>query len=223
MSVRLEQRMHEMGLTQGELARRVGTAQPTIHRMLQGIHSKHLPRVATELGVTVEWLLYGVGDPGPGRPSHIVEWEDPEDLPPSRFCLIPRKAVRLSCGDGHRVEVEPEDAPPLVFSTAWVRKMGLHRDNAVVVEARGDSMAPRIRDGDTLLVDLGKKKPSDGNIYALRYGDDLKVKRLFRRYDGALTLVSDSAEYPDEAVPPDALAAGLVEIIGLVVWIAGQP
>lgn len=223
MAARLEQRMNEMGLTQGELARRVGTAQMTIHRMLQGSNSKFLPKVASELGTSVEWLLHGVGDPGPGRPSHIVEWENPEDLPPSRFCLIPRKHVRLSCGDGNRIDIEPEDAPPLAFSTAWVRKMGLRRDNAVVVEARGDSMAPRIRDGDTLLVDLGKKHVSDGNVYALRYGDDLKVKRLFRRYDGALILVSDADEYPDETITPEVLAAGWVEIIGLVIWIAGQP
>ena len=223
MAARLQQRMSEVGLSQGELARRVGTSQATIHRMLHGGNSRYITQVASELGTTAEWLLHGVGEPGAGRPQQIIEWEDPEDLPPSRFCLIPRKKVSLACGDGMHVVVEPEDAPPLAFSSAWIRKIGLKKENAVLAEARGASMAPRIADGDLLLVDMGRKSVSEGQVYALRYGDDLKVKRLFRRYDGALILVSDADEYPDETIDPSALEQGWVEIIGKVVWVAGQP
>ncbi len=76
---RVQQRMEELGLSQSELARRVGVAQPTIyqliHRSKKG--STHLHRIARELGTTPAYLTGETDDPDenapPPPPAPVVQ------------------------------------------------------------------------------------------------------------------------------------------------------
>ena len=45
---------------------------------------------------------------------------------------------------------------------------------------RGDSMEPRLSEGDLILVDRAQQQISDGIAYVLRLGDDLLVKYVQR-------------------------------------------
>ncbi len=49
-------------------------------------------------------------------------------------------------------------------------------------------MAQLIRKGDVLLVDLSDRALHDGRIFAIRYAHELRLRRIFRRYDGWLIL-----------------------------------
>ncbi|WP_165913560.1 LexA family transcriptional regulator [Marichromatium gracile] len=152
----------------------------------------------------------------------IVVWDDPADLPEGQYVLIPRRRVAFSAGNGNLV-FEEEEAPPLAFTSDWARQTGVRPSNAVVVYAKGDSMEPSICDGDVLLIDIDTAGDDirDGQVYAIRYGHELRVKRLFRRYDGSLILRSDNAgRYPEEIIPPKD-QNGQVHVIGRVVWRAG--
>ncbi|KXX64201.1 hypothetical protein AY586_14735 [Marichromatium gracile] len=136
--------------------------------------------------------------------------------------MIPRRRVAFSAGNGNLV-FEEEEAPPLAFTSDWARQTGVRPSNAVVVYAKGDSMEPSICDGDVLLIDIDTAGDDirDGQVYAIRYGHELRVKRLFRRYDGSLILRSDNAgRYPEEIIPPKD-QSGQVHVIGRVVWRAG--
>lgn len=79
----------------------------------------------------------------------------------------------------------------------------------------GDSMVPTIYDGDFAFVDCGDQAVRDGNVYLLRYGDGFRVKRLMKRFDGSIVLVSDNKKYPDELVTEDQ-AAQFVTVLGRV-------
>lgn len=172
-------------------------------------------------GINPEWILHGTGPKfTSGGRTPISAWDDPEHLPADQYVLIPRRRVALSAGNGHLL-FEDEEAPPIPLSTTLVRRLGLRAADAVLVYAEGDSMEPGICDGDLLLVDLAARDVREGAIYALRYADQLRVKRLFRRYDGGLILRSDNAaRYPDEAIPPEH-QDGHVAIIGRVIWRGG--
>lgn len=167
----------------------------------------------------------GVAEAGPSgnvarAATPIVAWETPEDLPQDQYVLVERRRVRPSAGEGALI-FEEEQAPPLAFTTSWIKREGLKRHNLVIVGASGDSMEPTIHDGDSLMVNLGQREVVDGLVYVLRYGGELRIKRLFRRYDGALIVRSDnSAKYPEEVIPPEHLD-GQVQVIGRVVWRAG--
>lgn len=150
----------------------------------------------------------------------ILDWQDHEDLPLGQYVLLARISARLSATN-NRLVYEPENLPPLPFTTAWIKNKGLRRRNLVMLEAVGENMEPRIFSGNTLLIDRGETVVEDGRIYALRYGQQLRVQRLFRRYDGALIMQSYNQLYRDEIIPLEALN-DQVEIIGRVVWSGGE-
>ena len=51
-----------------------------------------------------------------------------------------------------------------------------------------------------------------GKVYAIRYGAELKIKRLSKRFDGALIIDSDNPLYDREVVDPSQLEH--ISIIG---------
>lgn len=65
LSTRLRRRLAETGLSQSELARRVGVRQSTIYALLAGDShgSKHLHLIARELGTTPAYLTGETDDP----------------------------------------------------------------------------------------------------------------------------------------------------------------
>jgi phage repressor protein C with HTH and peptisase S24 domain len=180
-------------------------------------------RIEHHLGLERGWMDQPHELPSEPREAHaqIITWTSPDDLPGHSYVLIRRRRVRCSAGNGGMV-FEEEETAPLAFCADWIRRVGLRATDAVVVYASGDSMEPAIRDGDILLVDLARAEVTDGHVFALRYADDLRVKRLFRRYDGGLILRSDNqARYPDEVIPPEH-QDGHVHVIGRVIWRAGE-
>ncbi|KKI17483.1 helix-turn-helix domain-containing protein [Sphingomonas sp. Ag1] len=67
---RLQKRMSEFGLSQSELARRVGVTQTTIRKLVSGggYGSKYLHLIARELLTTPEYLTGEADDPAAGAP-----------------------------------------------------------------------------------------------------------------------------------------------------------
>ena len=76
-------------------------------------------------------------------------------------------------------------------------------------------MEPFLFPRDTILVNQDETNVIDGKLYAIRYGDELRVKYLSRRLDGTLILHSANPRYKDEEVPPE-LANEHISVIGRV-------
>ena len=111
----------------------------------------------------------------------------------------------------------------LAFDVDFVRTR-LHRDPKylVLIEARGDSMEPTIRDGSILTVDLTPDQPlQSASLYVIRVDDDLMVKRLERRLDGGLIVHSDNPRYAPETVARAQL--GQLQILGQVLLVSAPP
>jgi phage repressor protein C with HTH and peptisase S24 domain len=80
-------------------------------------------------------------------------------------------------------------------------------------------MLPTIKDGDTLLVDTGDRGVGTFGIYVLDIGGQRLVKRVQRKHDGTLVLISDNPIYQPDVV--GKAEAGNVTVIGRVVWLGG--
>ncbi|WP_275427607.1 S24 family peptidase, partial [Stenotrophomonas maltophilia] len=80
----------------------------------------------------------------------------------------------------------------------------------------GDSMEPLLCDGDTVLVDHTKSTVQDAAVYVVRLDDHLYAKRLQRRFDGSVSIISENKAYTEMIVPKAKLSD--LEIIGRVVW-----
>lgn len=225
LAERAKLRMKELDLNQVQLGELAGISQNTVHKILSGKtrETKKLALIARALKCSAEWLATGQGpmeqtDNIPGaRP--VLAWDKREDLPDSHL-LVRHVRVRFSAGSG-QIEFEEEDDGHLAFTRRWMKKRGLNPDQLLVVSAIGDSMVPTIMDGSSIVLDRTQCVPQDGHIYAMRYGDELRVKRIYKRYDGGLVLRSDNGEkYPDEAIPPDDLQH--ITIIGRVVHVSND-
>ncbi len=76
-------------------------------------------------------------------------------------------------------------------------------------------MEPLLYARDTILVNEEETTVVDGKLYAIRYGDELRVKYLRKLLDGTLVLHSVNPLYDDEKVSPE-LAQEHISIIGRV-------
>ena len=216
------------GLTQQQIADQVGVTKSSVAQW-EGGQTKHLRgenllKVAQVLNVDPDWLISGRGNALQSNVKvsfrRIIAWESPDDLPDGQYIFVPRSFARFSAGSGE-LFFEDVEGPALPFTTQWIKSRNLYRSSLILVDAKGDSMQPRIHDGDILLVNRRiDSNFEDGKIYVIRYGDELCVKRLYHRYDGSWIIRSDNRErYPDETIPRDSLEN--IELLGRVVWIAG--
>jgi repressor LexA len=120
--------------------------------------------------------------------------------PPAKPALVavPYLAVRAAAGQGLAADESLIRTEP--FAPSLLRELGVAPDDASLVSASGDSMAPTLLDGDRLLVDRGDARVGGEGIFVFRRDDLLSVKRVARVADG-LRLVSDNAAYPTITVP----------------------
>lgn len=79
---RLKERMEARNLSQAELARRVGIAQTSIFKLLSGqsYGSRHLHKIARELGTTPAYLTRETDDPESDQVDEVLSYEDRQDI-----------------------------------------------------------------------------------------------------------------------------------------------
>lgn len=77
-------------------------------------------------------------------------------------------------------------------------------DRVKLLTVRGQSMAPRIRNGDVVFVDIEDKQMYDGGLFVVLLHGHALVKRLEIRTDG-LHIVSLAAPERPDVVPPNKM------------------
>lgn len=214
------------GFTQKELSDRTeGVVSQAALSALESRDSKRsvfLKELAKALCVPTATLLKTNLDPAELEGQPIVAWEDnsPEE---EGFVDIPEYELCLSAGNGF--ENSPEScfkvqtgAPSVRYRLDFFASRGVSPERCKRFRVSGESMEPLLYDGDRILVNTApQERIKDGAVYAVNYDGELRVKRLQKRLDGTLTLISDNPSYPPEIVPPDILQDGRFFIIGKVI------
>ena len=86
----------------------------------------------------------------------------------------------------------------------------------------GDSMEPLLNHNDYVLVNLNdRERILDRKVYAIRVDGDYRVKRLCKKLDGTIILISDNPRYEDERLTPELLETIDFKIIGRVLERSG--
>lgn len=163
--------------------------------------------IAKEANVDFSWLVTGEGGSIDG-----TEAGEFAELP--GMISIPRyDEVRPSAGPG---SIATSEAPTtrVAFEMRWLAEIGVRTDSAVILPAQGDSMEPTIMNGSPMLVDTSKTDIQSGYIYVIAVENDLLVKRVRRRLDGRIDLISDNRAYDPETL--DAAALQHLRVIGRV-------
>lgn len=173
-----------------------GVSRSTLSVLLRGIQAPRLETVhklARYFGVTPDVILDLIG------PEQYTAKRMPDSTligEATGVILVP--VVEQEAGAGRGVAVlDYEYVSPTITG----------RHNVVAVRVRGDSMSPRIEDGDTVIVDRDKEW-FDGNVVLARVDDRLLIKRV-ARLDHSVRLHPDNPKYPDE-ITTDANILGVV-------------
>lgn len=218
---RLEALMEKCGVSQSELARRIGVSQTTIWKLLkepaQG--SKFTHRIAAELDTNAEYLMDESDDPTPSnvadaRRSYRVEPELPATTP-ADFGMVAIKEIDLDLGAGaaylgERAIAEVERWFPM----HWLREFtDAPPDMLRVARVRGTSMKPTIDNGAFVFIDLRRQRINEQDeIWAVGVADIGMVKRIWANADGSYKFKSDNP-----AVGPETAVDGEMYVIGRVV------
>ncbi|WP_347452828.1 S24 family peptidase [Acinetobacter thermotolerans] len=200
--------------------------QPTTRRILNGesenVRDKTLERYAEFFGVALADLKYGdVSKPKPvisydQHTSPLNLWDDETPLDSDDIELPYFKEVCFSAGSGHTQVIE-EQGRRLRFSKRTLKNAGVEPQNAACATNSGKSMENTILDGAAIGIDKSKQAIKDGKIYAFDHGGMLRVKRLYRLPFGAVKIVSDNPEYPEETMSSEQWQQE-VRLLGWVFW-----
>lgn len=182
-------------------------------------------KVARRLEAQYKMVPLSLDEPPGGRPamgskpgklkSNVIV-QDPDDEQDEDFVYVPESRIEFAAGNGRAATYElVEDEEPATYRRSWFQKYGINPERVRRFRVSGDSMEPMLYARDTILVNEDERNVIDGKMYAIRYGDELRVKYLSRRIDGTLLLRSVNPAYAIEEVPAD-LAEQHISIIGRV-------
>lgn len=147
-----------------------------------------------------------------GLPPNYFDGSDDGD-----FVEVPCIDVAVSAGDGAQAHIE-DVIGHLKFSRAFLRSCGVSPAGARVVDVKGPSMEPTIKDGAVLLVSTNNREPVENQVFAMvRPTEGLIVKRLVRQ-DGHWVARSDNRDFADLLIDNGEP----VTIIGRAIWMGAK-
>lgn len=167
-------------------------------------------KFCAKTGRSLDWLVFGEVDSTVAEKPALYGVDE-------AYSEVPVYDIEASAGNGSLFDHELISSW-LKFRRDWLSSEGLIAANLAAIRIAGDSMDGTLHGGDIALIDMSKRKP-DG-VFAIRFGDALRVKRLQKLTDGSLRVSSDNEMYKEEIVRPENL--GQVEIIGQCYWRAGR-
>lgn len=193
-----------------EFVRRSGRSRATIDRWANAQTPPSLLdliEIARIGEVSLEWLIEGAGEP------EIVSNSSKE----AEVVQIPILDAAAAAGCAVENYQDEHVVGYLPFACSELRAMGVDPKNARALRLRGDSMVPTAMDGRLALMDVSRRELVDGKVYVLRAPDGLRAKRIHRRMDGRVVLVSDNREHYEPEVLSQAEAERMT-VIGRLFW-----
>lgn len=211
---RLATRMRLLGLSQAELARRVGISQQAIGKLVNGSSrsTPNIGKIAQVLETTPAYLAGQVEDPHEGAMLLPTD-----DVIADQLDLVTIDEIDLAFGLGETfTDHLPIEVTPRRFPRAWLSMLTNAPPSLLVfARGRGDSMMPTLLDGDIVLIDKSQTDLRQQDVlWALTMGDTAMIKRLRLRPSGRIALLSDNT-----TVPQDEVDSREIRIVGRVVFI----
>ncbi len=154
--------------------------------------------------ISINWLLYNQ------NPSSLIDSTD-------RYWIKYYPEVSVSAGGG---AYEADDGyEKLEVPQYFIDMLGGANSlkNLDAINVIGDSMEPTLHSDDIIFVDKSIKNISKEGIYAFTNEHGLFVKRIQKRVDGGLDIISDNREYPMQVV-----SLNEINLIGKVVGSFGS-
>lgn len=195
-------RRKELQMTQEELAIKLGyKSKSTINKIELGINDIPQSKVVK----FAEALLT--------TPSYLMGWDDEE----------PKitKGVRIPVLGYVRAGV-PLDAVEEILDWEEIHPSMAATGDFFALKIKGDSMEPRITEGDVVIVREQPDVESGEVAIVLVNGDDATVKKLMKYENGSIALIAFNPAYPPMVFTPEQIESLPIRVIGKVVELRGK-
>jgi len=131
---------------------------------------------------------------------------------------IPIFANKLSAGNGYTI-FDEEVVRYYAVDRHNLQRLGWDEKALCIFEIQGDSMTPKLYEGQYVIVDTSQTIVIDNRIYAIGVGDDIYIKKLFKdMVTHKIIAQSENPDYRDKILGDED---GL-KIIGRVIYSLGQ-
>lgn len=201
---RIRECREKLGMTQDELAQATGyKSRSSINKIEKG--GNDLPQSKIVLFAKILNTT----------PAYLMGWEDNNPVE-SNATMLPDSNVRMipvyesvSAGFGAHAENMIVDYMPLYIVSA------AEAENTLIIRVEGDSMYPKIEDGDSIQV-LRQDFAESGQVAVLLIdGEDAVVKQFFHDPDAkTVTLHSFNPDYKDRVF--EGIEITKLRILGVV-------
>ena len=229
--------MRQKNIKNKDIAEAIGITQKHVSNVLNGkagVSYGTAKQVEELLGVPLDFLTGETDDPSP--PGARDAAQPPQEKSPKLadhlravssagmdVTPIPvvTKEIKVCCGNGNAYPLEVEWELSGEYCFVYDKDLmgySWQCDSFRVIIAEGDSMEPRIQDGDYLIFAMGAQA-GDGDVAVIRYAGRLMIRGLLFSPDGAITMHPFNKSYQDKTVEEDAE----FYILGVVVGKAPKP
>ena len=174
IGMRIREARENKELDQVTMAGKLSVASRTLQRWEKGEQvpdAVALGKIGELTGTLTHWLLTGEGSMY-AHQNGGHDWSKSEGPPPLRRIKLVRLPVLSSV---------PGGKPNLIFHPDHIEKYITVDDvkdgNAFALKVEGDSMSPRIENGDVIIVSP-KREVRNGDICVIRANDEDTVKKV---------------------------------------------
>ena len=150
--------------------------------------------------ISINWLLYGQS------PESLIEATN-------KFYMIKYfNDVNASAGGGADSQIE--EVEDLVIPAPFIDMLGGEKELKYIeaINVSGDSMEPTFSYNDIVFINRSKTDLGRGGIFTIRTDGGLFIKRVQKRIDGKIDVISDNKVYTTLTLEPSE-----IEVIGRVV------
>jgi len=151
--------------------------------------------------IAINWLLYDQS------PESLIEATN-------QFYMVRYfDAINASAGGG--ATIDDERGEELAIEPHFLATLGGESElkNIEAINVTGDSMEPTFLNGDIIFLNRTKTDIARGGVFAIQTEDMLLVKRLQKRIDGKIDIISDNKDF----YLPQIAEPGQINVLGRVV------
>lgn len=135
--------------------------------------------------ISINWLLYNQ------NPGSLVDSTD-------KYWIKYFPEINVSAGGG--AYENNDEFQSLEIPEYFIKRLGGKENlkNIEAINVVGDSMEPTLNDDNIIFLDKSKCDCTRDGIYAFTTTHGLFVKRIQKRVDGKLDIISDNKDYPSQ-------------------------
>lgn len=150
--------------------------------------------------ISINWMLYGQS------PESLVEATN-------KFYMV-RYLNEVNASAGGGADEQYESIEELELPERFVSMLGGESElkNIEALNVTGDSMEPTFSYNDIVFINRAKTDLQRGGIFTIRTEAGLFIKRVQKRIDGKIDIISDNQVYSTQTLDPSE-----IEVLGRVV------